>query len=541
MDSVHANRMRERGRAFVPLIAALLLSFWAGVVSGQVTLEKIVSDNKDAMVFLRTKVTLPTGEVQESTGTGFLLDAEGYVLTASHVLSPAGIYDKSEVSGTIKTRYGQSWPMDVIEDNSRRDLLLLKFKNVDIKWSTVSLGAPTQTPIGAKLFVLGYPLTEDLAAKEGSLSNKNGPGGSWTTTVPLNLGDSGAPVFDDKGSVVAIVVSGVPEARGIAYCLPLNYAASLLSITGVTLATELPAPKPARPRLLSPTDGATLTGFPREVKLDWAQVPGSRSYRLQLEIQHPQTSAWHPHPNALGDRVVGAPPFNLEFIGGQPGRWRVAAISEEGEQGEFSAWSYFTFEDKLDQPMRPSGQLSCSTKRDSFDVSDKLSRASGSVGSHGFYDSAFRSTILTPYAFYKQCFHCGVKGVTFSISATIWGDKAATRGLYVLDMSEVRGEWFSFEAEPGGRVSLKHYRDGRDAVILWTGTHLLQEKSRLTFEAKDGNLIASVDSAEIGRASYDVNLVPDIPLGAGFFVAAGSQVPASAWFDDYEFTACFPT
>jgi hypothetical protein len=192
------------------------------------------------------------------------------------------------------------------------------------------------------------------------------------------------------------------------------------------------------------------------------------------------------------------------------------------------------------KPLGQSGQPSCSTKKDGFDASDKISRASGSVGSHGFYDSAFRSTITTSYSFYKKCFHCGVKGVAFGISATIWGDKEATRGLYVLDMSEVRDEWFSFEAEPGGRVSLKHYQGGPDPVILWAGTHLLQEKSRLTLEAKDGNLIASVDGAEIGKASYDVKLVPDIPLGAGFFVAAGARVPATAWFDDYEFKACHP-
>jgi S1-C subfamily serine protease len=238
MEVAQANRLRERVEVCVRTTAALALIFWVGVASyGQVTLDKIASDNKDAMVFLRTKITLPTGEIRESTGTGFLLNSEGYVLTASHALPPAG-YDRAEISGSIKTRHGQSWPMDVIEDNPRRGLLLLKFKDVDIKWSAVSLGLPTQTPVGAKLFALGYPLTEDLAAREGSLSNKNGPSGSWTTTVPLNLGDSGTPIFNDKGQVIAIVVSDIPDARGIAYCLPLNYAAELLSVARATLMSD---------------------------------------------------------------------------------------------------------------------------------------------------------------------------------------------------------------------------------------------------------------------------------------------------------------
>lgn len=347
------NRQTARLKLKVPAVAVSSLLVYSIVAAGQVSLEQITRDNKGALVFLRTKVTLPTGEIKESTGTGFILSTEGYVLTASHVLSPEGIYDRSQVLGATLTKYGQLWPLDIIKDDPKRDLLLLKFKDVGIDWHKVSLGAPSQAAAGARLYALGFPQDLDLTAKEGTLSNKNGPGGSWTTTLPLNLGDSGAPVFDDNGRVVALVVSGIPGAIGIAHCLPINYAAAELAIAGVSLPSHMPNAKAARPRLLSPPDGAVMTAFPRKVKLAWSKIEKARSYRVQLQIQDPDDSTWHPHPGGLGDRVVGVTSFDVDFVGSQPGRWRVAAINDEGEEGEFSAWSYFTFTDETtagDQP-----------------------------------------------------------------------------------------------------------------------------------------------------------------------------------------------
>jgi len=346
-------RLRNNQTLQVPrqgvVSAYLAVAFWLLFCSvgetDQISLEQIVRDNKGALVFLSTKVILSTGEIKESTGTGFLLSSEGYVLTASHVLSPEGQYDRAQVEGAPQTRYGKAWPLDVIQDDPRRDLLLLKFKDVGIEWPRVPVGVPSRAAVGRKLYALGFPLNLDLSPKEGTLSNRNGPGGSWTTTLPLNLGDSGAPVFDDNGQVVALVIGGIPEARGIAFCLPVNYAMALLGIAGVNLPTNTPAFRGARPHLLLPPDGSEMTAFPRALKLTWSEVTGSRSYHLQIQIQDLVDSTWHPHPFGLGDRVVGTLSFGLEFVGSQPGRWRVAAISEEGEEGEFSAWSYFTFSD----------------------------------------------------------------------------------------------------------------------------------------------------------------------------------------------------
>jgi hypothetical protein len=192
------------------------------------------------------------------------------------------------------------------------------------------------------------------------------------------------------------------------------------------------------------------------------------------------------------------------------------------------------------EPVAQSVKLSCSTKSDSFTVAP-FSRDNGLGGSFGIDSSAFRMTVAAAGAGDKRCVDCRMKGATFRISATVWGDgKAGASGLYILDMSEVRGEMFTFEVEPGGRAAIKHYRDGRDTATLWAGAYSAREKNRLTLEAKDGVLVASANGRELGRASYDAKAVPDVPLGSGFIVTTGARVPATVWFDDYELTTCFP-
>jgi Trypsin-like peptidase domain len=235
--------------------------FATAALSAEKSLAEIREQNGSAVVFLSTRITRPSGEVRESTGTGFLLTSGGYVLTASHVLSEDGAYDKYSVMGSPLTRYGHLWPLDVIRDDPKADLLLLKFKQVGVAWSSVVPGAPEATKDGSPLYVLGFPLEFDLGPKGGDLSNKSGPGGSWITNVPLNLGDSGAPVFDTSGRVVAMVVSGI-EGKRIAFCVPLNYAATELNIAGVRLpeATAVIV-SPKERRFLTQRAIALLLGF----------------------------------------------------------------------------------------------------------------------------------------------------------------------------------------------------------------------------------------------------------------------------------------
>jgi hypothetical protein len=77
------------------------------------------------------------------------------------------------------------------------------------------------------------------------VSNKNAQGGKWQTTLPLNYGNSGSPVFHTDGNVVAIAVGGRDDLNSVTYVIPINFARALLDIARQA-AVSPPQPSPTR-------------------------------------------------------------------------------------------------------------------------------------------------------------------------------------------------------------------------------------------------------------------------------------------------------
>ena len=97
------------------------------------------------------------------------------------------------------------------------------------------------------------------------------------------------------------------------------------------------------PQQIAPPDGAVFDHFPRTTTLEWALVPQAASYSLDLEsCQNPsclegQTNAYPP--------VIGltSASYTFNFVGAQPGRWRVWAVNASGAPGSKGGWREFRF------------------------------------------------------------------------------------------------------------------------------------------------------------------------------------------------------
>jgi hypothetical protein len=99
--------------------------------------------------------------------------------------------------------------------------------------------------------------------------------------------------------------------------------------------TELVAPQP-----LSPADGSEFSNFPRKTTIKWSPVAGAASYKVEIEYQDPATKEWQPH---VGPKETGPTEREFDFVGGQPGRWRVWAVDAEGHEGPKSGWWTFRY------------------------------------------------------------------------------------------------------------------------------------------------------------------------------------------------------
>ena len=98
---------------------------------------------------------------------------------------------------------------------------------------------------------------------------------------------------------------------------------------------------PATPATISPADGAVLGYFPRTVSLVWSAVsdPSGVTYRVDVQANG---GGWFGLPTRCPGAITGQM-CSFDFVGAQPGRWRVAAVDGAGNVSAYSAWSYFEF------------------------------------------------------------------------------------------------------------------------------------------------------------------------------------------------------
>ena len=161
-------------------------------------------------------------------GSGFLMTSNGYVLTNQHVVG-----DYSDVKVIIA---GQEMDASVVRSDAIVDVALLKLA-ADYPHPPVLLEA-SQPNLGEEFYVVGTPLDEtlDFSISRGILSADRKREGRllYQTDAAVNPGNSGGPVFNQYGNVVAITVAGIFDSYGgsknINYLIPIKEAYKALNI-----------------------------------------------------------------------------------------------------------------------------------------------------------------------------------------------------------------------------------------------------------------------------------------------------------------------
>ena len=104
-----------------------------------------------------------------------------------------------------------------------------------------------------------------------------------------------------------------------------------------TIASQLPTPLPV-PRQISPPDGAIFSNYPRWTHLEWAPVDRAVYYVVEVEFQY--DGVWS---TVYGLPNIYATGYTFNFVGAQPGRWRVWAVDAASQEGAKSPWRQFTY------------------------------------------------------------------------------------------------------------------------------------------------------------------------------------------------------
>jgi hypothetical protein len=90
-----------------------------------------------------------------------------------------------------------------------------------------------------------------------------------------------------------------------------------------------------------PPDGAVFDQFPRTTTLTWSAVSGAASYSVDLQVCQP--SGCVDDGAFTTTRGVTGTSYTFNFVGAQPGRWRVSSVNGGGVAGPPSGWRQFRF------------------------------------------------------------------------------------------------------------------------------------------------------------------------------------------------------
>lgn len=170
---------------------------------------------------------MPGGEQQreaQSLGSGFIISADGYVLTNNHVVADADeiivrLPDRSELEAKL------------VGADPRTDVALLKVEATGLP--TVKLGQSSSLKVGEWVLAIGSPFGFDHTVTAGivSATGRNLPNESYVpfiqTDVAINPGNSGGPLFNLQGEVIGInsqIFTRSGGFMGLSFAIPIDVA-----------------------------------------------------------------------------------------------------------------------------------------------------------------------------------------------------------------------------------------------------------------------------------------------------------------------------
>ena len=149
-----------------------------------------------------------------SSGTGFFINDKGSIVTNAHVV-------KGCQTIAVKSRDLGVYTASVITADAKNDIAVLQLEKFDKKSTYPALNYRAR--LGESSYVFGYPLTGVLSDTgnftTGSVSSLQGIGNNSALlqiSTPIQPGNSGGPVLDDKGNLIGIVVGKYNALKNIA-------------------------------------------------------------------------------------------------------------------------------------------------------------------------------------------------------------------------------------------------------------------------------------------------------------------------------------
>ena len=188
-----------------------------------------------AELFNRRGGNQPQRREAQSLGSGFIISADGFVVTNNHVVAPDNRARLEEITVTFPD--GTEYEADLVGADAASDLAVLKIKS-DRTFPFVTFGNSAEARVGEWVVAIGNPFGLGGTVTSGIISavyRNTGQGGAYDrfiqTDASINRGNSGGPLFDMRGNVIGInnaIFSPSGGSVGIGFAIPSEIAAPIV-------------------------------------------------------------------------------------------------------------------------------------------------------------------------------------------------------------------------------------------------------------------------------------------------------------------------
>jgi serine protease Do len=188
-------------------------------------LEKYQRSQNQLINNIKEQATAPQAEVRY-TGTGFALSNDGYLVTNYHVTAGAD-------SVYIQNREGRYFKAYTVGYDQQADIAILKVEDKMFRFGKGEVPytfAPNKRKLGTKIYTLGFP-QDEIVYNEGYISAINGYQGDssqYRLEISAYPGQSGAPILDANGNVLAMITGKEEESDGTTFAVSSKALARLV-------------------------------------------------------------------------------------------------------------------------------------------------------------------------------------------------------------------------------------------------------------------------------------------------------------------------
>ena len=176
-----------------------------------------------------------TGAQATGVGSGFIYDANGWILTNYHVVEGGGTL-------TVSLNDGRELTGRVASTDEVHDLAVVKIDGTG--FPTVPIGSSTSLQVGQLVIAIGSPLGQFTDSVTSGILSATGRSitvldqatrerrtidNLLQTDAAINEGNSGGPLLDAQGRVIGIDSATASSAQGIGFAIPIDTAASIMA------------------------------------------------------------------------------------------------------------------------------------------------------------------------------------------------------------------------------------------------------------------------------------------------------------------------